>query len=452
MTGIGPSRIDPANYHLVQLGCAKNQVDGEVIEGLLQQAGIEPAADPDRAELIVVNTCSFILAASEQSIDAILEEAQRKKSGNCRLLVVTGCLPQHYAEELAAQLPEVDLFIGADQFPRIVELLKDLQPGSQRLEIKPPSYLYDAHTPRIATTPSAYLKIAEGCSNHCGYCIIGRLRGPFRSRSPADIIEEAVNLASSGVRELCLVSQDTTGYGRDLAPPSELPSLLRQLAKEVPEVWIRLLYLHPARITDRLLETMADLDNLCPYLDLPIQHIADDVLKQMRRPGSQKEIEELIERIRRILPQAALRTSLIVGHPGEGRKEFELLLDFVKRGHFDHLGVFDYSPEEGTPSALLKNRVSAAEAIRRRDRIMEQQAVISEQKNRDRIGETCQVLIERVSVDFPDHLESRTKFQAPDVDGLTLVYSDKLKPGDFTRIRIEDATCYDLAGSPIADG
>ena len=436
-------------YRLVHLGCAKNRVDGEVTAGLLEEAGLRAAGRADDAELIVVNTCSFIEAAREESVGAILREAERKESGSCRALVVTGCLPQMFGRELAAELPEVDLFLGTGDFHRLPAFLDNLKAPGRGLAAcvaGAPSYLYDADTPRAVSGPSAYVKIAEGCSNRCAYCVIGRLRGPFRSRAPDDVLREVERLAEKGAREICLISQDTTGYGRDLSPPAELTDLLGRVLEAAPDIWIRLLYLHPARVTDDLLELMAASPGLCSYLDVPVQHASDRVLGLMNRPGGRGDLEELVSRIRRLVPGAAVRTSLIVGHPGEGEAEFAELLEFVRAAEFDHLGVFTYSPEEGTVSRGLPGRVPAEAAEERRHAIMEEQAVISQRKNEGRVGRTLRVLLERESEDYPGHLEGRAEFQAPEVDGIVLAHGRGLAAGEFAEVEIEDAACYDLAG------
>jgi ribosomal protein S12 methylthiotransferase len=442
-----------ATFRLVQLGCAKNQVDGEVMAGLLARAGLRPAGRPEDADLIVVNTCGFLEAARRESIGAIVDEAAYKRTGRCRVLVVAGCLPQRHARELARALPEVDLFLGAGEFPRVAQRAAAIarRGGSApRVVVGPPRYLYDADTPRLATLGSAYLKIAEGCSNHCAYCLIGRIRGPHRSRRADDVAAEAARLAA-GARELCLVAQDGTRYGRDLSPRADLAGLLPRVAAAAPGAWIRLLYLHPARVTDRLLDAIAGTPGVCRYLDVPVQHASDPVLRAMGRPTTRADLERLVRRIRDRVPGAAIRTSLIVGHPGEGRREFAELLAFVQASALDHVGVFVYSPEEGTRSARLADRVSTRAATLRRDRVLEAQAAISQRINEARVGEERTVLIERESARFPGHFEGRTEFQAPEVDGITLVTGEGLRVGEFARVRIEEATCYDLAGAVVDD-
>ena len=441
-----------STYRLVHLGCAKNQVDSEVMAGLLQAAGLRPAARARDAELIVVNTCSFLDAARRESLGVIVEEAAYKASGRCRVLAVTGCLPQMFGRDLARELPEVDLFLGTGEFHQLADRVADLArgklPRGRRVLVARPRYLYDADTPRAASLGSAYVKIADGCSNHCAYCVIGRLRGPHRSRKPDDVAAEVARL-NRGAREICLVAQDTTRYGQDLAPRTDLPGLVRRVAAVAKDAWVRLLYLHPARVSDELLTVMAETPSVCRYVDIPVQHASDRVLALMNRPTRRADLEALVRRIRDRLPGAAIRTSLIVGHPGEGRREFNELLAFVRAMEFEHLGAFVYSPEEGTRSAGRADRVTARTAASRRDEVLEAQAVISQRKNEARIGRVLKVLVERASERFPGHFEARTEFQAPEGDGITLVQGKGLAAGAFARARIDEATCYDLAGTAV---
>ncbi|MFH1830933.1 MAG: 30S ribosomal protein S12 methylthiotransferase RimO, partial [Pseudomonadota bacterium] len=335
------------SLHFVSLGCPKNLVDSEVMLGLLLREGFSLIADPKDAEVIVVNTCAFIEDAKKEAIDTILDMSQHKSEGKCRMLVVAGCLPQRYSGEVHKLFPEVDLFVGAGEFMRIVELIKEWQ-GVQSLHVGRPQFLYDHETPRVQATPShsAYIKIAEGCFHPCSFCIIPKIRGRLRSRALESVIHEAQTMLDRGVLELNLVAQDTTAYGKDIG--SNLATLLSSLALLPHEKWIRFLYAYPDEFPENVIDVMRDYPHICKYVDIPIQHINNRVLTDMRRKGNGREIKELIERLRMKIPEVVLRTSLIVGFPGETDKEFEELLDFVRETKFDNLGAFTFSPEEGT--------------------------------------------------------------------------------------------------------
>ncbi|HOF05098.1 MAG TPA: 30S ribosomal protein S12 methylthiotransferase RimO [Syntrophales bacterium] len=441
------------SFHVLSLGCPKNLVDSEVMAGLLTSRGYEPVTDPRDARIIIVNTCAFILPAREEAIETILLAATYKKTAACRHLIVAGCLPQRYGAELAEALPEVDLFIGTGEIPNIAAYLAGISvPGKiPRINAGRPSFLMNAAHPRRLMTPphTAYLKIAEGCGNRCSYCVIPALRGAARSRDPRDIIAEARNLTRRGVKELVLIAQDTTAYGRDLPGGPTLAGLLRELAALEEPVWIRLLYSHPAKIDPELIRCLSGNEKVCPYLDIPIQHIDDTILAAMNRRGNSGRIRSTLQMIRERGPDIALRTSLIVGFPGETRERFQALVAFVRSARFDHLGVFTYSREEGTAAAKLSSRISAAEKERRREMIMEIQASISGELLRQCIGTTMKVLIEGKS-DHPDYpFVGRNSRQAPEIDGLTLVRGEKLDPGRFVSVRITDADDYDLFGEVI---
>ncbi|MCL2760092.1 MAG: 30S ribosomal protein S12 methylthiotransferase RimO, partial [Desulfuromonadales bacterium] len=338
---------------MISLGCPKNLVDAEVMLGYLGKEGFEITTDEHTANIIIVNTCSFIKEAKQESIDTILDLADRKKDGNCRLLVVTGCLPQRYQEELAKEMPEVDIFIGTADYPRIAEIIKEKNgTDGQSRYISDPNYLYDVEMPRMQSSPRyySYIKIAEGCSNCCSYCVIPSLKGAFRSRPMNLLLEEARRLVSSGVKELNLIAQDITGYGKDLGDEASLEALLEELVKIAGLRWIRLLYSYPEGITNRLVELIKNEDKICKYLDLPIQHISDPILSRMNRRSKEADIRELITRLRSEIPELALRTSIIVGFPGETDEDFRKLCHFVEEAQFDRLGVFCYSREEGTPA------------------------------------------------------------------------------------------------------
>ncbi len=444
--------------HVVSLGCPKNLVDSEVMAGLLVQAGCRIVAAPEEAEILLLNTCAFILPAREESIDEIFRLAELKQSGKCRYLIVAGCLSQRYGEELAAEIPEVDLFLGISEVPHIAAHLRKLLEGqadaaTNRAAVTPPLFLMDAGHPRLLSAPtfSAYLKIAEGCSNRCTYCTIPRIRGKARSRPVDDLLREARGLARRGVRELILIAQDTTAYGRDLPGKPSLALLLRELAALDGPDWIRILYTYPTGLADELIEVIAAQDRICSYLDVPIQHIDDVILKAMKRRGDSRLIRKKLERARAAIPGLALRTSLIVGFPGETPARFNRLLAFVQETRFDHLGVFPYSPEEGTPAEKLPRQVSDRTKKARRDLLMEEQAVISHEINQSLVGSRQEVLIEGSSQN-PDYpLVGRCRRQAPDIDGVTYVKGGDrpLPPGSLVFCRIVAADDYDLFAEPI---
>lgn len=435
--------------YLLSLGCPKNLVDSEVMSALLAREGFHITAHEEEADLIVVNTCAFIGPAKEEAIDEILRLALWKKAGRCRHLLVAGCLPQRYGGELVRELPEVDLFLGTGDFPKIVEALNRLdEPATSRTRmiIGKPDFLMDAGFPRLLSTPAymAYLKISEGCDNHCSYCVIPSLRGSFRSRPMNDLIREGEQLASQGVKEIILVAQDTTAYGRDLYGEDRLPELLRRLSKIAGFQWIRILYTYPKNLSDEILNTVVSTDKICRYLDIPIQHIDDGILQAMRRKGGSRTIRERIKRAREIIPGVSLRTSLIVGFPGESPKEFRKLRNFIEEIRFDHLGVFVYSPEEGTRAARLPRSVAERTKKDRQKRILEVQSEISAGINQSRVGSIEEVLIEGNS-DLPEYpYAGRTRFQAPEIDGITYVKTKDVKSGDIIRCKITSADTYDL--------
>jgi ribosomal protein S12 methylthiotransferase len=436
-------------FFLLNLGCPKNEVDAEVMAGLLRKAGYQFVERPEDAYLILVNTCAFILPAKEESIEAILTLAEYKQTGSCRHLVVTGCLPQRYGPELARDLPEVDLFLGIDEIPRIdehVKALRESRPRNRCSAARHPSFLMDATLPRLLSGSrlTAYLKIADGCSNRCAYCVIPEIRGPYRSRPLDDLLQEAEHLVRDGAREIILTAQDTTAWGKDRRGGERLPRLLRELAHTSDLRWIRLLYTYPAGLTDDILEAVAEEDKICEYLDIPIQHSDDGILAAMNRRGGSASIRKVIRRAREIIPDVALRTSLIVGFPGETIRKFNALLDFVRETRFDHLGVFVYSKEEGTPAAQLPQRISGKEKERRRQVLMEEQAGISAEINASLVGTRQEVLIEGPG-DIDDYpFAGRCRRQAPEIDGVTYLKQRSLQPGQFKTCRITGSDLYDL--------
>jgi len=447
--------VSEKSVYILSLGCPKNLVDSEVMSALLSRAGWSVTHRPDRAAAIVVNTCAFILPAKEESVEEILRMAAWKKKGRCRRLVVAGCLPQRYGAELARELPEVDLFLGTGDFPGIAAHLERLGEGPRRtpaVQVGKPLYLMDASVARrVSTAFYSYLKIAEGCSNRCAYCVIPSIRGPFRSRPMDDIVAEAERLAAEGTREIVLIAQDTTAWGRDLRGRPTLNGLLKRLCAIGGPRWIRILYAYPRNITAELLATMAAEEKLCRYLDVPVQHIDDGILKAMNRKGTSAFLRKKIDEIRRAVPGIALRTSLIVGYPGETEDAFERLLGFVEEARFESLGVFAYSPEEGTAAERLPGQVPEAEKRRRQGLVMEAQAAIADEIGLARIGALEDVLIEGRTEreDFP--WRGRTRFQAPEIDGMTYVRGAELAPGEIVRCRITAAELYDLYAETAED-
>jgi ribosomal protein S12 methylthiotransferase len=438
--------------HIISLGCPKNLVDSEVMAAILADSGYLLTDIPEEAALILINTCAFILPAREESIEEILRLAAWKRGGigPCTHLIVTGCLPQRYGRELEETLPEVDLFLGVSEIPRIGRhldsLLADQSPYRRRSIVGRPTFLMDAGHRRLLSAPthSAYLKIADGCSNHCSYCMIPSIRGKARSRSIEDLINEAQSLAAQGVRELVIIAQDTTAYGSDRKQKPTLSLLLRELAAIDGLSWIRLLYTYPSHLTEELLRTMADEEKICHYLDIPIQHCDDAILEAMDRKGDSRQIRNIIGKAREIIPDIALRTSLIVGFPHETRPRFDNLLSFVREIRFDHLGVFTYSREEGTEAAELPSRISEREKEQRRNLVMEEQALISREINNALIGSYQEVLIEGKS-DLDGYTRlGRCRRQAPEIDGVTHVRGGDPEPGAIVRCRITASDVYDL--------
>jgi len=436
---------------MVSLGCPKNRVDSEVILGLLGDKGYELTENPAIAEIIIINTCTFIQKATEESVNTILEYAAYKVSGKCRLLVVAGCLTQRYQEDLKAELPEVDLFIGTGEYQRVADLVLESEKGKQIVAAGIPEYIHDYSTPRVSTTPfySSYIKIAEGCSNPCTFCIIPRLRGDYRSRSEESIVNEVKKLTEKGVKEFNLVAQDTTAYGRDLPRPTTLKNLLEKLTAIKELDWIRLLYCYPTLMSDELIELIAREEKVVKYIDIPLQHIDDKVLKGMKRGTREKMIRELILKLRNKIPDVTIRSAFIVGFPGEGDKEFENLLKFIAEARFDHLGVFTYSKEEGTIAGEMPEQVDEEVKEERYRRIMELQQKISLERNRAHVGKKTRVLVEGLSEETDLLLQGRASFQAPEIDGITYINSGTASAGEIKEVLITEAHPYDLVGEII---
>ena len=437
---------------LVSLGCPKNLVDAEVMLGYLAREGYEVTTDERDADIIIVNTCSFIKEAKQESVDTILDLADRKHDGRCRLLIVTGCLPQRYQEELTKELPEVDIFVGTGDYPRIVEIIAEQRgAGGQIRYTGDPNFLYNGDLPRLKSSPyyTAYLKIAEGCSNCCSYCVIPALRGAFRSRPMDKLLREARELVAGGVKEINLIAQDITAYGKDLADGESLEALIDELAKLEGLRWIRLLYAYPDGIRESLMRILRDEEKVCKYLDIPLQHISDPMLKRMNRRSSEAETRQLITRLRREIPGIALRTSLIVGFPGETEEDFRKLLHFVEETQFDHLGVFCYSREEGTPAAVMPGQISERIKRERYKKLMRAQARLSFKRNRRLIDTLDQVIIEGYSEETDLLLKGRSSRQAPDIDGRVYITAGTANIGDIITLRITDSSDYDLIGEIV---
>ncbi len=445
----GPTDEPPA-VSVVNLGCPKNQVDAEVMLGQLASAGYAIAASPAQADVVVVNTCGFIQDAKEESIQTVLDAARLKRTGRCRALLVSGCLAQRYAQELPELLPEVDGFVGTGEFPRIAEIVGAVLPGRgrQRSWVTGHTALTTAERPRRRLSPGhvAYLKIADGCDHRCGFCAIPAIRGPLQSRPRGDVVAEARQLAADGVREIVLVSQDTTGYGADRADAGGLPALLEDLLAIPSLAWIRLHYLHPTRITPELIEQLATQPRLCRYLDLPLQHADAGVLKAMGRGGGPDAYRRLIARVRRAIPGLVIRSSFITGFPGETAAQFGVLRRFVAETRLDRVGVFRYSDEEGTAAAALRPKVPRRVAEARRARLMAVQARIAEAKGRALVGSVQEVMVDGPAVEFPGVQCGRTAGHAPEVDGGVYLQGPQVAPGTFVRARIRQALEHDLLG------
>ena len=446
---------------MISLGCPKNLVDSEVMLGLAQQAGHELTRDAADADVLVVNTCAFIDKAKQESIDAILEMAELKKQGRCQRLVVAGCMAERYRDELKAHIPEIDAVIGTGEVPNIVDAIGPQTIPLLRSNGQPvgthdlPTYIYDAETPRLLATPRhyAYVKIAEGCDYKCAFCIIPTLRGTYRSRSADSIVREATALAERGVKELLLISQDTTFYGIDRGERGALAQLLRRLNQVEGLEWIRLLYLYPTTITDDVLAAIAESEKICRYIDLPLQHASDAVLKRMKRPGTRATYERLLERIRQRVPGATLRTTFIVGFPGESEGDIAELQNFVEAVQFDHVGVFTYSHEEGTSARDLKDDVPARTKRRRQAQLMRAQKRIVQRAQKARRGTHARLLVDGPAAEHELVLRGRLAGQAPDIDPMVYLTNcdpAELTPGSLIDVEIVGHRGYDLVAQPLA--
>ncbi len=437
---------------MVSLGCPKNLVDSEVMLATLEQVGYSVVEQPEDASLLLVNTCGFIRPAVEEAIDEILGLAVYKEDDPSKILVVTGCMVQRYGSELITEMPEVDLFVGLDDFRHIDRLIQDI-PSNKRIVTNPgPAvYVMNSSVPRRVSTPffRSYLKITEGCDNHCAYCMIPSIRGRLRSRSIKDLIVEANLLEQSGVRELSLIAQDLTAYGNELGGEVNLVRLLASLLENTAIPWLRLLYLYPSSVTDALLKMMAEQPRILPYLDIPFQHVSDRVLHAMNRHYNQSTLDDLVQRIRRYVPGCAIRTTMLVGFPGETEADVVSLVDALKIWQLDHVGVFQYQDEEGSKAAGLSQKIGDEEKAARYQLVMETQAEISERLQQRFIGRVEPVLIEGVSRESDLLLEGRSRYQAPDIDGCVYITSGQVHPGDIVPVQITEAHTYDLVGEAV---
>lgn len=434
------------------LGCSKNLIDSEQMMACLEENGFELWENEADADIIIVNTCTFIEDARVESINCILEMAEYKKSGSAKLLVVTGCMAQRYKEQILTEMPEVDLVIGTNEFDKIADKLNELC-SLKKLENR----VYCSETPlmfehkRTLTTPdyTAYLKIAEGCDNHCTYCVIPSIRGKYRSRRTEDIIAEAEELASNGVKEVIIIAQDTTRYGIDIYGEYKLPQLLSELCRIDGIEWVRVHYCYPELVTDELIDVAAREDKICNYFDIPIQHVNDRILKLMGRRTNKAQIIDMMNRLRERIPDAVIRTSLIVGFPGETEDEFDELCDFVSEMRFDRMGAFIYSREEDTPAYSMKNQIDEEEKRRRQELLMVTQAAVDDENNQKKIGTTVKVLVEGRDAVIK-YYYGRTYADSIDIDGKVFFKSNKvLKPGDFVQVKIDEAMDMDLFGAEV---
>ena len=435
---------------MVSLGCPKNLVDSEVMLGLIREKQLEITNDPAEADLIIVNTCGFIESAKEESINTVLQMAEYKQNGSCKYLVMTGCLGQRYADELFESMPEVDAIVGTDSFTDIGWVIDQVMVGKRLKHLQKLESKNVAMPPRMLTTPSymAYLKIAEGCDNCCSYCIIPQLRGPYTSRPFAEVLAEAKALADSGIKELIVVAQDTTRYGEDTTGKLLLPQLLHDLNALEGIEWIRVMYLYPNNFTDELIEAFATLDKVCKYIDIPLQHSSDRLLDSMNRFDTREQVETLLNKLRTRIPGITIRTTFIVGFPGETEEDFEELKDFVEKQRFENAGVFQYSQEEGTVAGAMENQIAAEVKENRYHELMALQAGISEEIHQEREDAELDVLVE--GFDEDNLAYGRSTHEAPDIDGTIFIENaEGLAVGDMVRVRILQGFTYEMVGEKL---
>ena len=435
---------------MVSLGCPKNLVDSEVMLGLIREKQLEITNDPAEADLIIVNTCGFIESAKEESINTVLQMAEYKQNGSCKYLVMTGCLGQRYADELFESMPEVDAIVGTDSFTDIGWVIDQVMAGKRLKHLQKLESKNVAMPPRMLTTPGymAYLKIAEGCDNCCSYCIIPQLRGPYTSRPYDEVMAEAKALADSGIKELIVVAQDTTRYGEDTTGKLLLPQLLRDLNALEGIEWIRVMYLYPNNFTDELIEAFATLDKVCKYIDIPLQHASDRLLDSMNRFDTREQVETLLNKLRTRIPGITIRTTFIVGFPGETEEDFEELKDFVEKQRFENAGVFQYSQEEGTVAGAMENQIAAEVKENRYHELMALQAGISEEIHQEREDVELDVLVE--GFDEDNLAYGRSTHEAPDIDGTIFIENaEGLAVGDMVRVRILQGFTYEMVGEKL---
>ena len=435
---------------LESLGCSKNLVDAEIMMGILNRKGYKLVGNMEEADIALVNTCGFIESAKQESIQTILEIAQLKETANLKLLIVTGCLAQRYSDELKEEIPEIDAIVGTGSYQNIDEIVAGLEKENKIVSLNDIEFAFNEELPRYVSTPSymAYLKISEGCDKHCTYCIIPKLRGKQRSRKIEDIVSEAKDLAARGVKELVVIAQDSTMYGSDLYGKAVLPELLEELAQIEGIKWIRIMYSYPESITEELVQVIKKYDNICNYFDMPIQHASNKILKLMNRHTTKEDILSKVEMIRKNIPDATLRTTIITGFPGETEEDFEELLEFAETVKFDRLGAFAYSREEGTAADKLPNHIDDEVKEQRRDRLMMLQQGISQEVMANKIGKTFEVLIEE-QIEKNVYM-GRTEGDAEEIDSIVYVKSKKqLNPGEFVKVEINNALEYDLMGDVV---
>jgi ribosomal protein S12 methylthiotransferase len=439
---------------MVSLGCPKNAVDTELVLGDLQGDDYEITSDQKEADVIIVNTCGFIESSKKESIDAILEMAALKTDGKCKKLVVTGCLSERYSDELLKEIPEIDHMLGVNQYPRLKQILKESDSQKENTSINhvhEPAEYFESYMNRVLTTPSysAYLKLGEGCSNKCAFCIIPKIRGRFRSRSPESIIAEAEHFAQHGVKEFNLISQDTTMYGVDLRMKNGLVQLLKSLARINGIEWMRLFYCYPTFINSELIEYIASEEKVCNYVDVPLQHTHDFMLKRMKRQETEKGVRSMIDELRTKVPGIALRTTFITGFPGETDEHFKHLLEFVREVGFDHVGVFTYFHEEGTTAYNYQDLVPNKIAVSRRDELMSAQQEINRKKNKARVGKILPVLIEGADPEEEYLVTGRLATQAPEIDGQVIIEESEVEIGQISPMLITGSTDYDLVARQV---
>lgn len=443
-------KADLKKISMASLGCSKNQIDSEQMLSILEEAGYEICENEEDANIIIVNTCTFIEDAQRESIDCILELSQYKNSGKAELLIVTGCLAQRYKEQILSEMPEVDAVVGTNDYDRIAEVIEScLNEDDKPVKCSDKPLLCEHE--RVRTTPgyTAFLKIAEGCDNRCTYCVIPSIRGSYRSRKMEDILDEAHKMAEDGVKEIIVIAQDTTRYGIDIYNKYALPQLLKELCRIDGIEWVRVHYCYPELVTDELIDVIAVENKICNYLDIPIQHISDKILKRMGRRTNKKQIVSLLKTLREKIPDIIIRTSLIVGFPGESESDFLELNEFIEKAEFDRLGVFTYSREEDTPAYNLPDQVDEEEKLRRREMIMFTQAEIDDEKNRDKIGSIVRVLVEGRDEIIKSYY-GRTYADSMEIDGKVFFKSDRnLNEGDFVYVKVEQAMDMDLFGAEI---